>query len=76
MSNKFFDTSNLRGDIYGGLTAGVVALPLALAFGEASGESVNGKALLADKRPPDDDTFTLGGLPNPVGIRLPLQERN
>lgn len=33
----YFDTSNLRGDIYGGLTAGVVALPLALAFGEASG---------------------------------------
>ena len=32
-----FDFSNLRGDIYGGLTAGVVALPLALAFGEASG---------------------------------------
>ena len=37
MSSKFFDTSNLRGDLYGGLTAGVVALPLALAFGEASG---------------------------------------
>ncbi len=34
---KYFDTSNLRGDIYGGVTAGVVALPLALAFGEASG---------------------------------------
>ncbi|MEO1311484.1 MAG: SulP family inorganic anion transporter [Pseudomonadota bacterium] len=34
---KFFDTSHLKGDIYGGLTAGVVALPLALAFGEASG---------------------------------------
>jgi SulP family sulfate permease len=34
---KFFDTSNLRGDIFGGVTAGVVALPLALAFGEASG---------------------------------------
>ena len=34
---KFFDTSNLRGDIYGGLTAGIIALPLALAFGEASG---------------------------------------
>ncbi|MGF1544504.1 MAG: SulP family inorganic anion transporter [Parvularculaceae bacterium] len=32
-----FDFSNMRGDIYGGLTAGVVALPLALAFGEASG---------------------------------------
>jgi sulfate permease, SulP family len=28
---------NLRGDIYGGLTAAVVALPLALAFGVASG---------------------------------------
>jgi len=34
---KFFDLSNIRGDMYGGLTAGVVALPLALAFGEASG---------------------------------------
>lgn len=34
---KIFDTSNLRGDMYGGLTAGIVALPLALAFGEASG---------------------------------------
>ncbi|MEM7569006.1 MAG: SulP family inorganic anion transporter [Pseudomonadota bacterium] len=34
---SFFDLSNLRGDIYGGLTAGIVALPLALAFGEASG---------------------------------------
>jgi sulfate permease, SulP family len=28
---------NIRGDIYGGLTAAVVALPLALAFGVASG---------------------------------------
>ncbi len=28
---------NLRGDIYGGITAAVVALPLALAFGVASG---------------------------------------
>lgn len=34
---KFFDFSNLRGDVYGGITAGIVALPLALAFGEASG---------------------------------------
>ncbi|MEX2366987.1 MAG: SulP family inorganic anion transporter [Pseudohongiellaceae bacterium] len=31
------DTSNLRGDIFGGITAGVVALPLALAMGVASG---------------------------------------
>ena len=28
---------NLRGDFYGGVTAAVVALPLALAFGVASG---------------------------------------
>ncbi|CAM3763463.1 SulP family inorganic anion transporter [Litorimonas haliclonae] len=28
-----FDFSNIRGDIYGGVTAGIVALPLALAFG-------------------------------------------
>jgi len=34
---KFFDFSHLWGDIFGGLTAGVVALPLALAFAEASG---------------------------------------
>ncbi len=33
----FLDFSNLKGDMYGGITAGVVALPLALAFGEASG---------------------------------------
>ena len=31
------DFSNLRGDFFGGLTAGVVALPLALAFGVQSG---------------------------------------
>jgi SulP family sulfate permease len=30
-------TKNLRGDLFGGLTAGIIALPLALAFGEASG---------------------------------------
>ena len=33
----YFDFSHLKGDIYGGITAGIVALPLALAFGEASG---------------------------------------
>ena len=31
------ETSKLRGDFFGGLTAGVVALPLALAFGLQSG---------------------------------------
>ena len=32
-----YDMSNLRGDLFGGLTAGVVALPLALALGVQSG---------------------------------------
>ena len=31
---KGFTFDNLRGDFFGGLTAGIVALPLALAFGE------------------------------------------
>ncbi len=30
---KIFEKSNLKGDIFGGITAGIVALPLALAFG-------------------------------------------
>ncbi|NJC27985.1 SulP family inorganic anion transporter [Neolewinella antarctica] len=35
MTNPFkFDFSNLKGDFIGGLTAGIVALPLALAFGD------------------------------------------
>lgn len=34
---NYFDFSHIKGDLYGGITAGVVALPLALAFGEASG---------------------------------------
>ncbi|MBP5731914.1 MAG: hypothetical protein J6W50_04295, partial [Bacteroidaceae bacterium] len=29
----FINTSNIKGDLFGGITAGVVALPLALAFG-------------------------------------------
>ncbi len=34
MQNVFrFDFTNLRGDFFGGITAGIVALPLALAFG-------------------------------------------
>lgn len=37
MSGKTFDTSSLRGDFFGGLTAGIVAIPLALAFGVQSG---------------------------------------
>ncbi len=35
MKNIFrLDFSNFKGDLFGGLTAGIVALPLALAFGE------------------------------------------
>ena len=35
--NKYLDFSNIKGDFFGGITAGIVALPLALAFGEQSG---------------------------------------
>jgi len=38
---KFLPTHNLRGDIFGGLTAGIVALPLALAFGIQAFGSIN-----------------------------------
>jgi len=34
MKNSF---SNIKGDAFGGITAGIVALPLALAFGVSSG---------------------------------------
>lgn len=34
---KYFDFSHFKADILGGVTAGIVALPLALAFGEQSG---------------------------------------
>lgn len=37
MLEKFYDLKNLKGDIMGGLVAGVIALPLALAFGVQSG---------------------------------------
>lgn len=37
MIKKLYDTQYLKGDITGGLVAGVVALPLALAFGVQSG---------------------------------------
>ena len=34
---KLFDFKNFKNDIFGGVTAGIVALPLALAFGVSSG---------------------------------------
>ncbi len=33
----FFNFKHIKGDLFGGITAGIVALPLALAFGDASG---------------------------------------
>ena len=38
MLNRF-NTNNLRGDAFGGLTAAVIALPMALAFGIAVGNA-------------------------------------
>ncbi|MCZ8027237.1 MAG: sulfate permease [Microcystis sp. M53603_WE2] len=40
---------NLRGDSFGGVTAASVSLPLALAFGVASGTAI--EASLTDKNP-------------------------
>ena len=37
-----WSTANLAGDLFGGLTAAVVALPLALAFGVAAGAQQRG----------------------------------
>lgn len=37
MFKNFLSFHNLRGDLFGGITAGIVALPLALAFGVQSG---------------------------------------
>ncbi len=34
---KLFDFTHVKGDFFGGITAGIVALPLALAFGVSSG---------------------------------------
>lgn len=34
---KIFDTRTIKGDLFGGITAGIVALPLAMAFGVQSG---------------------------------------
>ena len=36
-SKMFFDFKHVKGDVFGGITAGIVALPLALAFGVQSG---------------------------------------
>ena len=40
----FIQTNNIKGDIFGGITAGIVALPLALAFGIQAFGGVNDPA--------------------------------
>ena len=34
---SLFNFKHFKGDLFGGITAGIVALPLALAFGVSSG---------------------------------------
>ena len=41
---KFIETNNIKGDIFGGVTAGIVALPLALAFGIQAFGGINDPA--------------------------------
>lgn len=41
---NFISTKNLKGDIFGGITAGIVALPLALAFGIQAFGGINDPA--------------------------------
>ena len=41
-----FNGKNLKGDLFGGVTAGIVALPLALAFGiQAASREPQGRNL-------------------------------
>lgn len=40
---KIFDFSHIKGDLFGGISAGIVGLPVALAFGAAAGlDPING----------------------------------
>lgn len=55
----FIETNNLKGDIFGGITAGIVALPLALAFGIQAFGSVD-----------DPSASSMGALAGLVGATL------
>ncbi|MCR4765380.1 MAG: SulP family inorganic anion transporter [Bacteroidaceae bacterium] len=55
----FLQTNNLKGDIFGGITAGIVALPLALAFGIQAFGSVD-----------DPSASSMGALAGLVGATL------
>ena len=55
----FISTSNLKGDVFGGITAGIVALPLALAFGIQAFGGVN-----------DPNASAVGALAGLVGATM------
>ena len=56
---KLIETNNLKGDIFGGITAGIVALPLALAFGIQAFGGVN-----------DPSAASMGALAGIVGATM------
>lgn len=55
----FINTDNIKGDVFGGITAGIVALPLALAFGIQAFGGVN-----------DPAAASMGALAGLVGATL------
>lgn len=57
MDNKIF--GNIKGDLFGGITAGIVALPLALAFGIQAFSGIN-----------DPSASSLGALAGLVGATM------
>ena len=63
-----------RGDIFGGLTAGVVALPLCLAFGVASGLRFSDGLVTLNKEPLSgiSQQVKVGGTLVFVGARVRL----
>ncbi|MBR1774961.1 MAG: SulP family inorganic anion transporter [Bacteroidales bacterium] len=56
---KFIQTNNIKGDVFGGITAGIVALPLALAFGIQAFSGIN-----------DPSAASLGALAGLVGATM------
>ena len=56
---KLIETNNIKGDIFGGITAGIVALPLALAFGIQAFGGVN-----------DPSAASMGALAGLVGATM------
>lgn len=55
----FIQTNNIKGDIFGGITAGIVALPLALAFGIQAFSGIN-----------DPQAASIGALAGLVGATM------